>query len=391
MTIHGAKGLDFKHVYLMQVHRRSGIADNQTDPKVLPLEGGREYRLFGWPTPGFFVADDLKRRQSSAEMIRMLYVAMTRAKDRLVVTGGWSKAPEGKDPLRASSFANLLDSRVDEKGLDDQVSSKQERKAEDGRHTQWVVPALGSGVSDEDTIEPAIDHGLTSIEGVRRDGESLAASRKAASQRMARALVGGASSLKSASADRHDEEEETALAVFESNGGMSAAVGSAVHRMLEHLSLDGDLAEQLRGMLGEATEGLRQFLDEQSWDGARTRLESVVDVMADGDCLKTLAEVAGGVLGREVAIVAPPIEETGPVGAVTGFVDLIYRDPEDTFIVVADYKTDAVENDDDVEERVRVYEPQVRTYARAVRTALDLDHEPHVELWFLAADRIVRL
>jgi ATP-dependent exoDNAse (exonuclease V) beta subunit len=76
---------------------------------------------------------------------------------------------------------------------------------------------------------------------------------------------------------------------------------------------------------------------------------------------------------------------------VSGIVDLLYRDPEDGRLVVADYKTDRVQDDETLAERARVYEPQVRIYARALQKALGLDHEPHNELWFLDADRIVRL
>jgi len=49
-----------------------------------------------------------------------------------------------------------------------------------------------------------------------------------------------------------------------------------------------------------------------------------------------------------------------------------------------------VDGDAAVEERAGIYDPQVKTYARAVQKALSLDHEPHTELWFLDADRIVR-
>ena len=42
-------------------------------------------------------------------------------------------------------------------------------------------------------------------------------------------------------------------------------------------------------------------------------------------------------------------------------------------------------------ERTMVYEPQLRTYARALQQAVSLDGEPHIEIWYLAADRIVRL
>ena len=77
--------------------------------------------------------------------------------------------------------------------------------------------------------------------------------------------------------------------------------------------------------------------------------------------------------------------------SISGIVDLVYRDLDDGGLVVADYKTDALDDEDALDERARVYEPQVAAYAKILREALDLDEEPHTELWFLAADRIVRL
>ena len=83
--------------------------------------------------------------------------------------------------------------------------------------------------------------------------------------------------------------------------------------------------------------------------------------------------------------------DDAPGAVVSGIVDLVYRDPDDGRVVVADYKTDALDGETAIKERVRVYEPQVASYARILRDALGLDEEPHTELWFLAADRIVRL
>ena len=44
--------------------------------------------------------------------------------------------------------------------------------------------------------------------------------------------------------------------------------------------------------------------------------------------------------------------------------------------MVADYKTDRIESDEDVAARAEVYAPQARLYARAVREALDLPEAP---------------
>jgi ATP-dependent exoDNAse (exonuclease V) beta subunit len=108
-----------------------------------------------------------------------------------------------------------------------------------------------------------------------------------------------------------------------------------------------------------------------------------------------LRELGPAVLARELPILVPPAEgeEEGdgarPVGFVAGAIDLVYRDPATGTLVVADYKTDAVADDDEIAARVDVYRPQGAVYARAVRDALGLAEAPRFELWFLRADRIV--
>ena len=101
--------------------------------------------------------------------------------------------------------------------------------------------------------------------------------------------------------------------------------------------------------------------------------------------------LAPAVIARELPVFGWEEKEGAPGTVVSGIVDLAYRDPDDGRLVVADYKTDAIDGGDELEERALVYEPQVRAYAKILRDALDLEEEPHAELWFLAADRIVRL
>ena len=389
MTIHGAKGLDFKHVYVVQVHRKTGGVENKTDPKVLPLAGRREYRVFGWPTPDFKEASDLKARQSNAELIRLLYVAMTRAKDRLVISGGWNGAPYEKEPLQARSFADLLDGRLDRGDLDAQIQSKKPRRLEEGSQNLWFIPVLDRQSPAGKPDSEARQFGLTDPAEVRRQAELLAASKAEADRLMGRKLTGGASTLEGTLRDRFDQEEDDPALVAEDDRNVATAVGSAVHRMME--DLDGDLSAQLREGFKRGLSDLESMLDGEVLEDARERLRVLVERIAGGTSLRRLASVAPQVVGREIAIVAPPLEDRGPTGAITGFVDLVYRDPDDDRLVVADYKTDAVETGEEIDGRVQIYEPQVKTYARALHQALDLDSEPHVELWFLAADRIVRL
>jgi len=384
MTIHGAKGLDFKHVYLVQIHRKTGGGESKTDPKVLPLAGRREYRIFGWPTPDFKDASDLKARQSSAELIRLLYVAMTRAKDRLVISGGWNGAANEKDPLQARSFADLLDQRLDREDLEAHLLSDSARRLEEGSQNLWFVPALDRQSKVDDSHPDIRDLGLTDLAEVRRQAEILAVSKVEAARQMERPLTGGASTLEGTLSERFDEEENVPVLVTDDERSLATAVGSAVHRMMENLDLDGDLSVQLREGLEQGLSDIEAKVDAEAFAHARERFGVLIDRIAGGTSLQRLASLAPRVVGREIAIVAPPQKNRGPTGAITGFIDLVYRDPDDDRLVVADYKTDAVETGEEIDGRVHSYEPQVRTYARALLEALELDSEPHVELWFLA-------
>ena len=124
---------------------------------------------------------------------------------------------------------------------------------------------------------------------------------------------------------------------------------------------------------------------------AEKSIDGLLVTLASGNCLERLSAVARTVVARELPVFGWVASAGDPGAVVSGIVDLVYRDPADGRLVVADYKTDAVSDEAVVDERTRVYEPQIRTYARTLRQALGLEDEPHAELWFLAADRIVRL
>ena len=101
MTVHTAKGLEFDHVYLVQLHAGTrGPGDSILDTtEVSP--GDWEYQLFGAQTPGFERAKELNAQVEAAEAVRILYVAMTRAAQRLVLVGSWPAKLQPIEPGRA--------------------------------------------------------------------------------------------------------------------------------------------------------------------------------------------------------------------------------------------------------------------------------------------------
>jgi ATP-dependent exoDNAse (exonuclease V) beta subunit len=308
-----------------------------------------------------------------------------------VISGGWNAKPVTTTPLDARSFADLLDHRLDRGALGDQIESSEVRRVDGDRHSQWYVPALEGEPPAGERAEKTPDLGLVDLDEVRRQAAFLRAERASAAGRMARPLTGGASSLEETADFRHDREEGAASRPRDYANVVGTAVGTAVHRMMEDLDLEDDLGPQISSSLERAAAELEATLDGRALADAVDRLRTVIVGVTEGSCLARLGSLADSVVGREIAIVASPLEDRGPIGAVTGFVDLVYRDPGDGRLVVADYKTDHVDGEEAIAERSGVYEPQVRSYARALRDALHLDYEPRAELWFLAADRIVRL
>jgi ATP-dependent exoDNAse (exonuclease V) beta subunit len=186
-----------------------------------------------------------------------------------------------------------------------------------------------------------------------------------------------------------DESGATAIEGAARAAGM--AIGTAVHSLLEELDLSCDLESQLAARRDELVTHTVAGLDREAADTARQRLDALLDRLEESTCLARLAEIGPFVLARELPILAPPPADGAAVAFVAGAIDLVYRDPATGRVVVADYKTDRVVDDEGIATRSAVYRPQLETYGRLLEEAFSLADSPEIELWFLEADRIVRL
>ncbi|HQN95009.1 MAG TPA: UvrD-helicase domain-containing protein [Thermoanaerobaculales bacterium] len=384
MTIHAAKGLDFDHVYLVQLHRGTGGGRGDAEAELQPSPDGLQYRLFGWPTPGFGEAEALRAAQSRAEQVRLLYVAMTRAKRRLVLSGRWRADGALVPAQQAKTFADLVSHRLDPAAAGEQVQERRRARREAGRPVQWLL--LGGGETDSIGAPASERTRVFDLAGAATEAAALAAQRDAAAARAAlratapvTSVTGGDALFDALQADGDSGPvRESAL-----------AVGSAVHRILESLDLEKDLPAQLRDAGERAAETLAGAVGPAILAETRSRLQFLLAVIEGGGCLRRLRELGDRVLARELPLLLPPAPGDPVVGALIGSADLVYA--EGGRLVVVDFKTDELDSPEEVAARSAHHRPQLERYAAALQSALALDEPPAMELWFLAADRIIRL
>ncbi len=382
MTIHGAKGLDFEHVYLAQIHRGEAGGPRRPAAEVWRSVDGFSYRLFGWPSPGFAEVEARRKDRERAERVRLLYVAMTRAKTRLVLTGRWSDTGEGVTATRATSFADLVAHRVDRVRLERQVIDRRHRATEAARPVQWVLPGF-----DTSTIDPRVQTGEVRRADAGPVLEDAAVLREARARAAMRSALPHTARVSEASHRRLEPETAEELTAEQTVREVGLAVGSAVHRLMETLDLQRDLGPQLSERVRDVESELKSRMPAEHVDTALERLRQLLSRIENGQCLRRLEAVADYVLARELPLLLPPGDDA--VGAIVGTADLVYRD--NGRLAVVDFKTDAVIAEAEIQQRADVYRVQLELYARALEESLDLAEPPWMELWFLHADRIVRL
>ena len=101
MTVHAAKGLEFPVVFLVDIGR--GTRADTPPVRVAAGRGDRRPHVTVWPHRS--AADDMERRRELEEVKRLLYVALTRARNRLYLAAA---TPREGAAFRRDSFGGVL-------------------------------------------------------------------------------------------------------------------------------------------------------------------------------------------------------------------------------------------------------------------------------------------
>ncbi len=381
-TLHGAKGLDWQHVYLMQLHK--GEARAGRPGEVGREDGALEAEWCRCPTLGHDLVTARRRRVADAERVRLLYVGMTRARSRLVLCGLWPAFQErGGD-----SHATLLAQRDPAPPAFAALAGGASGGRAVAARAQWLFPALWS----ERAAARADDASASDAPIPRAPAAPplAVAAPRAADDRM-RWRIGASVSERIAAA-----ESEPGAGAW--GGGdavlarpLARAVGTAVHAALERLDLSGDPARAWGAGREELAARLRRELVPPLRERAEADALACWDTLASGPLAARLRVLAARVVARELPVLLAPetLPDRGAVlapvaGFVTGSIDLLYRD-ERGGLVVVDYKTGRpAEGAEAAAQRAR-HAHQGALYCHAVSEALAVPDgvPPRFEIWWL--------
>ena len=347
LTIHAAKGLEFKVVIVADAGRDTGgprgmdeivaLSDGRFGFRMVhPTRGDRQ------PVFGFEEVRDAERDQERAERLRLYYVAMTRAIDRLIVSGAI-------DPARTADRSTPIGWVLDRLDAHETVVEADETPAEldcdDARFVLTVnrfVPEPAPAVE----IEPAtaVDDELQLAlfdelpPGRQRLGIELPALAEipVPSAHDVRRLSYSALALFQRCSYRYFAERVLGLPFRErvgsgeSGGGLAGTeIGDAVHRLLELVPLD-EPAVPPRAELEQAVRDWYPDVTAEELD----RIAAMVDAYCRSDLARRIASLRGARPERPFVF-----EHDGVV--IRGRLDVLWR--EGGRAVVVDYKSNALE------------------------------------------------
>jgi ATP-dependent helicase/nuclease subunit A len=401
MSIHQSKGLEFPVVAVADLAKSFNTQDLRGEiifdeefglcPKVKPPTSGRRYSsLPHW------LAQKHQRREQAGEELRLLYVAMTRARDNLILTGSitaskwenlWNKpgAITAQKILAAKSYADWL-------GLWFAQNA-------DGKNELLV---LRMADSPELAGENVAEKPEAKVELLELDGETKQKLKEklswqyefgAATTRSAKSSV---TVLRRQAADELEDEAEQFSPVRKISGAkLSAAdAGTAAHKFLERFSFDA--AENLASLEAEAKR-LEHEKVLSANEGGVLDLKAVAAFWNSESGKRILKRSAN--VKRELAFTAKfsPLELAEILGkkseaglenefvVVQGVADLVVLLPQEIWLL--DFKTDEVRADE-LAGKIKIYEPQLKLYASALAKIYS---RPVTNCWlhFLSAQKTV--
>ena len=406
MTIHKSKGLEFPVVICMGFYRRfnkRGSAEPVITDAALGMGMDAVDPVKRTKFPGIKrqYLSEKKKNDDMAEQMRKLYVALTRAKEKLIITDVRAqrrytdKAAAGSYAIRrADSFNTLIFAALNDKGIAERYIRYAKKESE--------VRAAGRELKRAFDERDRLLSGKYEVDGKLKEDILIGLE-----ARYSHPALKGLFTKTSVSELKHAAyEDEEAKPVFEtdiksayipsfaSNEEKSSGTlrGSAYHRILE-------LLDYMSFNEGDVAEGIKRNIERERASGrlseeyaALIRPEAIERFLAHEESRRIRTAAGEGRLWREqpffMAVSAKELNDDFPEDEnvlIQGVIDAFWQ--EDDKLVLLDYKTDRVDNE---EELVKRYSLQLDLYARALTRIRGLEVKKRL-IYSFSLDRFISL
>ena len=397
MSIHKSKGLEFPVVILSDLARRFSNMDFLSSVLVHPQLGlgpvcVDTQRHIQYPTVARQALERTLRREAKAEELRVLYVAMTRAKEKLVMVHTQANAKSRVADLLALSDCPVLPEAVDSgKCMGDwimlpllqrsEAASLRELAGQNGEgsfyadETPWTVRVHDglSFVTPQQRPDDALVDDAPPKDELPVDFAALSYRYPYAGQTAFPAKL-TATQLKGRALDEEISENTTLPPRLRSlykpkflageTTLTGAERGTALHLVMQDLDFFCEASEQSVREQVEKLRAQRKLTDEQA---------SAVDVRAivrflRSDLAARIRKNAQTVRREYRFSLLRPVRDFATLDAddavlLQGVVDCFFE--EDGELVVVDFKTDRIGRTQ-IEERAEHYRPQLEAYSMAL-------------------------
>ena len=351
MTMHASKGLEFPIVFLLGLNQ--GVTRNDEAVLFDSDTGAVEAKLGPIETQGFSAMRESEGEHSRAELVRLAYVAATRARDHLFVSMYRSARQSENVVAGIDECLPEMQDLFEEVSVDAKVAHRLQPAAGDEIESQEYAPAVWMEERNRSLSDRALPRAVTAT-GLARVAAAMA-------------------DHEVDEIDNKDGEPDEEQPVLRGRGG--TAFGSALHAVLQ------EVVEQL-------AEGLPLDGDTKGGDVItlmRSEIERLAEVHASAYGISSsvgeLVTLTDRALRHPVAVsalmaprlwseipVAAQVETDGGPVVVEGIIDLLYAD-DDGELVIVDYKSDYIDSSNTLSDKVDLYRWQGAAYAAAVEIA----------------------
>ncbi len=388
MTMHASKGLEFPVCFLAGLEKRRNSSD-ESGRLIWNVTGGfgcdhtdPEKRLVV-PTLPKMIVSLQNRREGIAEEMRVLYVAMTRAREKLIMVACDKEdgfASPARDIEESSSYLDMLKAAAkDGGGFDDidisyvteadLVISRFEDKMERESFADDLLKTVrqyGEGETEEDKDIPEyMTRALfTYPYEINPDIVAKLSVSELKHRAIEEEIARGAELVPEGQTLFAETQPETYIPKFMRKEGETATggtfYGTAFHRIMELWDYPADKDTVTSQDVTEFADSMRQMhrMDKEQTDAIRP---DDVAFFLNSELAKRMrsARSAGRLFREQPFVIGIP--QDGETVLVQGIIDAYFT--EDDGITVVDYKTDRVTGE---EMLIKRYRAQLEYYGKAL-------------------------